>query len=39
MHAEELKHWRSAAEPRSGVAVGSEQLVAALQQKWYPEVV
>lgn len=39
MHAEELKHRRSAAEPRSGVAVGSEQLVAALQQKWYLEVV
>lgn len=33
MHAEELKHRRSAAEPRIGVAVSSEQLVAALQQK------
>lgn len=39
MHVEELKHRRSAAEPRSGVAVGSEQLVAALQQKLYLEVV
>lgn len=39
MHVEELKHRRSAAEPRGGVAVGSEQLVAALQEKRYLEVV